>query len=374
MSEDGAIQTPNFQTEQTTEEISSSQVEKGCLKCIEDYRKSSQKSIDKVCATHDLIDTLSSSMPELAEHKFNDSLGMYISTLEQHDQSIGYVGGDQPNEGYKAEESHLVRGKRGASPGAPEGSKKKQKQDDTDFPWVVGERLLDTQLGRSLGKMLELLKVFMRDLKFAKSSVINSSCAPPFPHSEWTNIIAGTMVNLDHVISGSFDVTHDNREVKSLGGMEVKFGVVKPVKQVKTSGDWFITWGIYSKAAVYIFPHWKDEFDTYANRILSLFAATTPFSHTAVINLNKGIRARIGECCNLLLTDHDSFEDIKLYWLNPIRVRGQTSAEGQTKAIISKKPGYCDNEPCHKWNTGECPKYASECKHKHICENCGKDH
>ena len=154
------------------------------------------------------------------------------------------------------------------------------------------------------------------------------------------------MVDLDHVISGSFAVTNDNREVESLGGMEVKFGVAKPIKQVKTSGDWFIAWGIYSKAAVYVFPHRKDEFDTYATRILSLFAATTGHSHTAIINLDKGIWARVGECRNLLLTDHDSFEDIRLYWLNPIGAGGQTSAEGRTKTITSKKSGYRDNEPC----------------------------
>ena len=374
MSVDGADQTPNSQTEQTAEGISSSQVAKECLKCVEDYRRSSRKSSDKACATRDIIDALSSSTPELAEHEFNDSLGTYLSMLEQHDRGIGDTGGDRDDANYEAEESHLVRGKRGASPGAPEGIGKRQKQDDTDFPWVVRERLSDTKLGGSLGKTLGLLKIFARDLKFAKSSVVNSSRAPPFPHSEWTNVVAGTMVDLDHVISGSFAVTNDNREVESLGGMEVKFGVAKPIKQVKTSGDWFIAWGIYSKAAVYVFPHRKDEFDTYATRILSLFAATAGHSHTAVINLDKGIRARVGECRNLLLTDHDSFEDIRLYWLNPIGAGGQTSAEGRTKAITSKKSGYRDNEPCRKWNAGECPKRASDCKHKHVCENCGKDH
>jgi hypothetical protein len=167
MSEDGAVQTPNSQTEQTAMGISSSQVAKACLKCVEDYRKSSWKSSDKVCATREIIDALSSSTPELAEHKFNDSLGTYLSMLEQHDRSIGDTGGNQDNGDYEAEESHLVRGKQGASPGAPEGTGKKQKQDDTDFPWVTRECLSDMQLSGGLGKTLELLKVFVCDLKFA---------------------------------------------------------------------------------------------------------------------------------------------------------------------------------------------------------------
>jgi hypothetical protein len=177
-------------------------------------------------------------------------------------------------------------------PGSPDRTGKKQRQDDTEFPWIIREQLSDSQLGKSLEKTLKLLKLFAGDLKFTKSSVINSLQAPPFPHSEWTNIIAGSMVDLDHVISGSFAVANDNREVERLGGMEVKFGITKPVKQVKTSGDWFIAWGNYSKAAVYVFPHRREEFDCYGTRILSLFSATSPSSHTSVINLDKGIRAR----------------------------------------------------------------------------------
>ena len=179
----------------------------------------------------------------------------------------------------------------------PDGTGKRQKQDDTEFPWVVRELLSDVELDGSLGKTLKLLKVFARDLKFAKSSVINSSRAPPFPHSEWTNIIAGTMVDLDHVISGSFAVTNDNREIELVGGMELKFGVAKPVKQVKTSGDWFIAWGIYSGAAAYIFPYRKEELDEYRTRTLSLFAATASLSHSSIINLDKGIRALIRLQC-----------------------------------------------------------------------------
>ena len=194
----------------------------------------------------------------------------------------------------------------------------------------------------------------------------------PFPHSEWTNIIAGTMVNLNHVISGSFAFTNDNREIESVGGMEFKFGVAKPIKQVKTSGDWFIAWGIYSRAARYVFLHWKEELNEYGTRTLSLFAATASLSHSSIINLNKGIQACVGECCNLLLTDQNAFEDLKLYWLNLISAGGQMSPEVRVKP--SKKPTYHDNEPCHKWNTGECSKCVSECRHKHVCSNCGKDH
>jgi hypothetical protein len=146
-------------------------------------------------------------------------------------------------------------------PGSPDRTGKKQRQDDTEFPWIIREQLSDSQLGKSLEKTLKLLKLFAGDLKFTKSSVINSLQAPPFPHSEWTNIIAGSMVDLDHVISGSFAVANDNREVERLGGMEVKFGITKPVKQVKTSGDWFIAWGTVADwDQAYLFQTYLHDF------------------------------------------------------------------------------------------------------------------
>ena len=345
---------------------------KECLKIVDDFRKSARRLIDRASVTRDLIDTLTSSTPELTELEFNDTLGTYLSMLEQHSLNIRGTRVDQEYHNQEAEEDTLARRKRGASLGTPDGTRKRQKQDDAEFPWVVREHLSDVKLDGSLRKTLKLLKVFAQDLKFTKSSVINSSPAPPFSHSEWMNIIAGTMVDLDHVISDSFAVTNDNCEIKLVGRMELKFGVAKPVKQVKTSGDWFIAWGIYSRVATYIFPHQKEEFNAYRTQTLSLFTATTSLSHSSIINLNKGIRVHVGECCNLLLTDQNTFEDLKLCWLNPIGAGGQMSTEGHVKP--SKKPTYHDNEPCHKWNARECSKRASEYRHKHICLNCGKDH
>ena len=95
----------------------------------------------------------------------------------------------------------------------PDGVCKKQKQDNSNFLWILWEQSFDVELNGSLGKTLKLLRVFTRDLKFAKLSVINSLQAPPFPHSEWTNVLTRTIVNLDHIISGSFTITNDKWEV-----------------------------------------------------------------------------------------------------------------------------------------------------------------
>jgi hypothetical protein len=62
-------------------------------------------------------------------------------------------------------------------------------------------------------------------------------------------------------------------------------------------------------------------------------------------------------------------KDLRLYWLNPIGAGGLSDVSCRIK-----KTDYWDDEPCFKWNAGECNKKASECRHRHICEICGKNH
>jgi len=102
---------------------------------------------------------------------------------------------------------------------------------------------------------LDLLRIYAKDLKFTKSSILTSANVPQFSNSEWSNIITGAMVNLDHIISGSFAVSSDNQDIEVIRAIQFKFGVARAVKQVKTSGDWFIAWGLYMKVALFAFPH-----------------------------------------------------------------------------------------------------------------------
>jgi len=56
-----------------------------CLKTIGSIQKIGRKPSDRAFGTRELISTLASSTPELSESEFNDSLGAYLSMLEQHD-------------------------------------------------------------------------------------------------------------------------------------------------------------------------------------------------------------------------------------------------------------------------------------------------
>ena len=108
--------------------------------------------------------------------------------------------------------------------------------------------------------MLDLLRIYTKDIKLMKSSLLTTANGPQFPNSKWSNIIIGTMVDLNHIISGSFTVSSDNQDTEVVRTIQSKFSAVKTVKQVKTSGDWFIVWGMYTKVASFTFPHRKSEF------------------------------------------------------------------------------------------------------------------
>jgi hypothetical protein len=223
--------------------IPPSEMAQECLRIIEEFRRGERTSIDKAGAIRELVLALTTGMDELTSLECDDALGMYLRMLDQQSDDYALFRTQGEANDFETEENTraLPRNKRAASPEMTDESPKRQKQDENDFPWTIREQVSDGKLGDSLERMLKLLKIFARDLKLTKLSLVNSSRVPPFPHSEWSNIISGLMVDLDHVISGSFAITNDNREVKTLRGMEVKFGVAKPVKTVRMSGDWFIT-------------------------------------------------------------------------------------------------------------------------------------
>jgi hypothetical protein len=314
---------------------------------------------------------LTSATAQSTEAEINDALGSYLKIIEQHDKAIEAAAPSSNERNSETADEPSVGDKRTSSPEPGTTVGKRQKVDEAEFPWSIRESISGPGLCDDLQRTLDLLRVYAKDPKLTKSSILTSANAPQFPNSEWSNIIIGAMVDLDHVISGSFAVSSDNRDVEVVGGIQFKFGASKAVKQVKTSGDWFIAWGLYTQAATFAFPHRKFELDVYGSHILSLFAATAPGSHSSIIFLDKAIRVRVGERRNLLLTDHGKFDDLRLYWLNPIGA-GTPTVDGKGKT--KPKSDFRCEDPCDRWNRGVCRSKASECKYRHICQACRGSH
>ena len=340
---------------------------KKCLDIVGEYRKGDGTPLSKAATISKIADALTSISPELSEREANDSLGSYLSIIDQHDRTQIAAGENGAGRSQTADESG-IGSKRGGSPGGAEPSKR-QKNDDKDFPWVVREDLgLNLVLSDDLQKTLELLRAYAKDLKFTKLSILTAPFAPQFPSSEWTNVITGAMVDLDHVLSGGFAVASDNRDVETVGGIQFKFGAARPVKHVKNAGDWFVAWGMYSKAVAFAFPHRFTELALYSQHVLGLFSATSVEHQANILMLDKAIRVRVGERRDLLLTDVACFEDLRLYWLNPIGAGDTGKSKGKGKSDFR-----CE-DPCDRWNRGACKSKASECKYRHVCKECGGKH
>ena len=206
-----------------------------------------------------------------------------------------------------------------------------------------------------------------------KSSILTSPHAPQLPHSEWTSILAGTMVNLDHVLLAMHAISNDNREIKVIRGIQLKYRVAEAAKKVKNAGDWSQVFCVYAKAVVFVFPHRKEELEDYAEQVASLFAVVTKANHPIIINYDKAIRTRVGGVRNLLLTDKSEFEDLQLYWLHPLGQGFRDTNSGGTPNH-SPRANYRTNDDCLRFNDGKCPNKASGCKYQHQCANCGGRH
>ena len=107
-----------------------------------------------------------------------------------------------------------------------------------------------------LQKTLNLLQTYAKNLKFAKSSILTSPFAPQFPNSEWSNIIIRSMVDLDHVISGSFTISNNNREIEVVGGIQFKFGTAKAVVNIPIYSP-------FSSFIIYSLNYFPDIFSIY---------------------------------------------------------------------------------------------------------------
>jgi len=67
--------------------------------------------------------------------------------------------------------------------------------------------------------------------------------------------LAGKAVDFDHVLSGLFSVSQDNKKTEQIGELEIAVGPSAPAKVVRTHGDWITAWDLTIEATIYIFPH-----------------------------------------------------------------------------------------------------------------------
>jgi hypothetical protein len=160
---------------------------------------------------------------------------------------------------------------------------KRTRLDYDALPWnePEGSDLSSTAaLSPSLQKTHSLLENFSRDPKKARSSLLNcNKPVPQFPPSEWLNLLSGNTIDLDHVFSNVYTISHNTGEVIELGkDLELLHGSSVPAKTVKTHGDWVIAWDCLVDATLFVFKHRKSELQAYGKHIQRYFASLPSIS------------------------------------------------------------------------------------------------
>jgi len=211
----------------------------------------------------------------------------------------------------------------------------------------------------------------MRDPKCVKLSLLLSPRCLPFPDSQWTQLLAGHSVDLDHVFSGLYSVSHDSRQTEKLGDMELAFGISAPTRHVQTHGDWVIAFDAFVEATKFVFPHRSHELSKYAQHIQQLFASFPESLHLRIIHYDRAVRLQISQARNLLLTDFMEFVDIHALWIHNGGSSGSTQPpKSGKKKSLSPTGATRQRVAYRRWNDGKCPNTAKACDYLHHCSKC----
>jgi len=234
------------------------------------------------------------------------------------------------------------------------------------MPWIATSIIEEESLRPELKLTLKYLKDWSIDPKFIRSSITNTASCPDFPYSEWSNIIVGRAVNLDHVYSSFYTTINDNRNVTDLGGIEITTNSGKtPSKTVKRDSEWRNAWEKTEGAYVYLMPHRLGELRKYGQHMGRIFLAVDQKHHSRVIQYDKVVRAFVASRRDILLGDYNEFADIKMHHLDHLG-SGNNQAEINSPQK-SQKRSRRKEETCHRHNNGNC---SGSCGRLHACNIC----
>jgi hypothetical protein len=108
-------------------------VAKKCLKLVDTYRKGSRIPLEKAAAIRDITTALTSGTPQqFPESEVNNALGSYLRIIEQHDKSVEVAASRSDTA-----DEHSVGSKRAGSLEPVVSTGKRQKLDETEFPWSI---------------------------------------------------------------------------------------------------------------------------------------------------------------------------------------------------------------------------------------------
>lgn len=372
---DGNAQRPVNQGQANTSPLGEA-VQRDCVACTDQYRNGELTKVTAILRIQHILagDGLDDASIEQALGPYLDMLDNY-GELRRRSAELGREHGvpqdeeqdDEPEHGLEAPLGGASKRPRQADPDDEEdGSPGKRRIDTKVFPWAIQDELNPATLDPSLEKTRLALENFSRDIKLAKASLLNSARCPELPDSEWTSILSGRALNLDHIFAALFTASYDDRRTEKLGTVEVIIGGPQLTKTITTHGNWIIAWDQAVEATVYVFPHRAGELKAHGRYITQLFSGMPEQAHDRVIALDKAMRIRVASRRDLLLTNQQAFADLFSIWITNAAA---AITAGERKSKLSRPP-VNKRDPCQRYNANRCPNSFANCRYAHVCSNC----
>ncbi|KAG2742006.1 hypothetical protein P692DRAFT_20691152, partial [Suillus brevipes Sb2] len=162
--------------------------------------------------------------------------------------------------GSDADEEREV-GKRGScidsgSEDGDEPSAKRAKTVDTSkFPWAKRRSSALASLPADIRKTYRQLDNFAADPKGVVSNILSTPGCPPFPPSEWLNVVKWKYVDLGKVLDSAHTTELDPKKTHVIDDeIELALRVSKSSGGIKTSSDHTIAFAMYIDAISFVFP------------------------------------------------------------------------------------------------------------------------
>ncbi|KAG2750891.1 hypothetical protein P692DRAFT_20727623, partial [Suillus brevipes Sb2] len=212
---------------------------------------------------------------------------------------------------------------------------------------------------------------FSADPKGVVSNILSTPGCPPFPPSEWLNIVKWKYVDLGKVLDSAHTTELDPKKTHVIDDeIELALCVSKLSGRIKTSSDHGITFSMYINAISFVFPQHQDEYIQYNTYLSRLFHTVEIRMHSRVIEFDCSIQNQVAMQRNLRFTDYSQFEHLRTTFLTSFGIGpNSASSTSDSRGRVNRREGAGErDDPCHKWNRDTCQKSDSECCFSHCCD------
>ncbi|KAG1871758.1 hypothetical protein DFJ58DRAFT_837078 [Suillus subalutaceus] len=250
MSENGETSQTATSTEQTTECSTDLNCIEQCNELINQHRLGHS---GKAITILDIRESLLQSPAVRSGRNINEALDVFIGMLDSINASRAQASeqGHQSSGTFEEEETH--REDRGSDNVEETEVGRKQTRVVTDSE--DEDEPSSKQAKTDIRETYQQLENFATDPKGVVNDILSTPGCPPFPPSEWLNIVHWKYVDLAKVLDSAHMTELDPKKTHVIDNkIELALRVLKSSAGIKTSSDHNIAFSMYIEAISFVFP------------------------------------------------------------------------------------------------------------------------